>query len=323
MKLIKRFAAFGLVTLLLITPALAATSQQQNTADALNHLGLFLGVGGDKGYALDDTMKRSYGITLLVRLMGMEEEAQSGKYSHPFTDVPQWLDGYVAYAYETGITNGGGGGLFLTDSEMTDYMYLTLILRALGYSDAGEDAEYTWTAPYALAQKLGLISYSSQDAEFTRGDAVDIFWNALSVKLNGTDQQLQEHLIEQGVFTAQKLRAAIYIQLNGVNDTDDTGGAGGTGSSESSGDAGSTGGASDTEDKVLDNYTWEDYSALKDTEKEALYEQYFGNEHLREYIVWLKELKAEYDARQNVIIIDGGGSVDLGEILDQIKNGND
>ncbi|MBQ1241587.1 MAG: hypothetical protein IIX99_00095, partial [Oscillospiraceae bacterium] len=85
------------VVCMLMTSAFALTREQINTADALNYLGLFNGT--DEGYQYNVQLKRSDGITLLVRLLGKEADAANGKYSHPFTDVADWLDPYVAYAY--------------------------------------------------------------------------------------------------------------------------------------------------------------------------------------------------------------------------------
>lgn len=72
--------------------------------DALFSLGLFLGTGTT--YALDHELTREQGITILVRTLGKDEEALSGNYSHPFTDVSEWADGYVGYCYTNNITNG-------------------------------------------------------------------------------------------------------------------------------------------------------------------------------------------------------------------------
>ena len=53
-----------------------------NTADALNELGLFLGTGN--GYALEKSLTRAQGVTLLVRMIGMEETAAKGVYENKY-----------------------------------------------------------------------------------------------------------------------------------------------------------------------------------------------------------------------------------------------
>lgn len=205
----------------------AYTPDQQRAADALNELGLFLGKGGDAGYALDDSLNRMEGITLLVRMIGKESEAKAGTYNVPFTDVTtpenNWSEPYVGYAYANKITDGYGDGIFGAKDAMTDYMFLTLTLRALGYSDKGDAPQFTWDNPYALAEDVGLIADAEADDDFLRGDAVSIFWNAMSAKCANSEDTLVDTLIEAGVFSAAKYETAKDIFKNGRTESADTG----------------------------------------------------------------------------------------------------
>jgi len=189
----------------------AGQDDEIKAADALNELGLFLGTG--VSYELDENLSRVQGVTLLVRMIGKESEALEKKeYNTPFIDVPDWAVGYVGYAYTNHITNGTGADVFGSDENITDYMFLTLTLRALGYTDSGENPQFVWDDPYELAYEAGLINKTVEDKDFTRGDAVIVFWNALGAKIVGTDKTLAESLIENGVFnedvyiTAQNIR---------------------------------------------------------------------------------------------------------------------
>ena len=138
----KKVIALLLVAVLLIPAVSAYTGEQLNTADALNHLGLFLGTG--TSYELDAELTRAQGITLLVRMLGKEEEAASLPYTAPFTDVEEWAKPYVNYAWLHSITNGVSDVRFDSEGVMTDFMFLTLALRVLGYKDSGENATFTW-----------------------------------------------------------------------------------------------------------------------------------------------------------------------------------
>lgn len=214
----KKIIAAMLLVLTLILSSVtcfAYTSADLRTADALNELGLFQGMGGTKGYALDEGLTRAQGMTLLVRMIGKEEEAQNGTYTNKFTDVPTWAKGYVGYAYANGITQGRSETVFDPDGGMTDYMFLTLTLRALGYSDSGINALYTWDKPYDVAYDLGLIDRAVADVTFTRADAVQVFWNAMGVEINGTDDTLSDNLLDQGVFTDAQWEKAQDIQAYG------------------------------------------------------------------------------------------------------------
>jgi len=212
----KRLTGFLTAAALLLSAGLSAnahTPEQERAADALNELGMFLGTG--TSYELDNKLNRVQGITLLIRLMGMEDAALSGTYETPFTDVPDWAAGYVGYAYENGITNGTSAHTFGSDDTITDYMFLTLVLRALGYTDSGDAAQFVWNDPYVLAEQVELISSVQADAEFTRGDAVVVFWNAMSAEIVGTDLTLKETLIAQGVIEEKIYIEAEEISQNG------------------------------------------------------------------------------------------------------------
>ena len=137
-------------------------------------------------------------------------------------DVPDWAEGYVGYAYTNGITDGMGPNTFGPSVQLSDNMFLTLVLRALGYSDKGEKSEFTWDKPYELAKKVGLVSSTVADKSFTRGDAVIIFWNALNAKLVGEDVTLAQSLIKQGIFTAEQFAEAGVIQKLGMDDVLET-----------------------------------------------------------------------------------------------------
>lgn len=207
------------IAMLLSTTVFAATTTQTATADALKSLGLFQGRGGTAGYALDENLTRAEGMALLIRLIGKDEEVKGKTYETPFTDVPDWAAGYVGYAYTNAITDGMGPDKFGPDVRLADNMFLTLVLRALGYADKGENATFTWDKPYALARKIGLVSKEDANKNFTRGDAVMIFWNAMNAKFVDKDMTLAESLIQQKVFTKAELDAAKNIQTGKAPET--------------------------------------------------------------------------------------------------------
>ena len=128
-----------------IVSATAYTPEQNHAADALNSLGLFLGTGN--GYELDKSLTRAEGATLIVRMYGKVDEATANadKYDIPFTDLVGWERGYVGYVYENKITMGVSATEFAPTAPLTDYMFLTFTLRALGYTDLGENAQFATT----------------------------------------------------------------------------------------------------------------------------------------------------------------------------------
>ena len=107
----RRLTCLALVVLLLTGMALpvqAASEKALHSADYLNSLGLFNGVGtgadGKPNYDLDRAPTRQEAVTMLVRLLGKEDEAVNGTWDMPFTDVDDWAAPYVGYAYAEGLT---------------------------------------------------------------------------------------------------------------------------------------------------------------------------------------------------------------------------
>ena len=185
-------------------------SDTQTMADALNLLGLFRGT--DAGYELDRALNRAEALTLVVRLVGAEEKALAGGYTHPYTDVPAWADPYVAYAYTAGITKGVSDICFGAADPVTDSQFLTFILRILGYQDANDGSgDFTWKTPYDLAAGLGLVASAEANANFVRGSAVEIMWAALQTSEKGQETTLADMLMERGAFTKEELAQARMV----------------------------------------------------------------------------------------------------------------
>lgn len=175
-------------------------------ADALYELGLFNGVGNDASgnplYALDRAPTRYEIVTMLVRLLGKEEEANAQMWNTPFTDVAEWAKPYVGYAYVHGLTNGVDATRFDGSSTATKEQYATLVLRALGYTSG---VDFQWNAPWELLAKTGVMlegsSYWSgwaknESSQFRREDMVLMSFLSLSAKVKGRDTSLIEKIMD-------------------------------------------------------------------------------------------------------------------------------
>ena len=173
------------------------TSFEEELAKDLKALGLFKGVS-DTNFDLNREPTRVEALVMLIRVLGKEAEALNSNNGHPFTDVPAWADKYVGYAYKNGLTKGTSATTFGTENANSK-MYITFVLRALGYSDTnGED--FTYENPFVLAKKSGILPEFVNTDIFLRADVVTVSYTALSAKLKGSEQPLSEKLISEGVF---------------------------------------------------------------------------------------------------------------------------
>ena len=216
----------ALVLIIALVPAAyAASSEAIEAADTLHALGLFQGKGTNPDdtpiYALDDAPTRMEAITMLVRLLGKEEEANAGTWEIPFTDVAPWAIPYVGYAYANGLTKGTGSTTFGGTDYVTATQYLTFILRALGY-DSSKD--FKWDAAWELTDQLG-ITHGEYNADnnrsFLRGDVAEISADALSANLKDASATLAEKLIGENVFTAEQYKTVTGQQDDEAQQTEE------------------------------------------------------------------------------------------------------
>lgn len=173
---------------------------EEELAKDLKALGVFKGVS-DTDFALGRAPTRIEALVMLIRTLGKEAEALSKGGKHPFLDVPAWADKYVGYAYENKLTNGMSATKFGSNTTASSSMYLTFVLRALGYSDAnGQD--FTWDNPFTLARSTGIMLGNPDTINFLRADVVLVSYAALEAEVKGTKQTLAQKLIKAGAFSA-------------------------------------------------------------------------------------------------------------------------
>lgn len=182
------------------------TSQEERLAADLKALSLFKGVS-DTNFDLNRAPSRVEALVMLIRVLGKETDALNGVWRHPFNDVPSWANEYVGYAYVNGLTNGISTTEFGTGNANAA-MYLTFVLRSLGYSDNG-GADFTWNDPFSLAKTIGILPSCVDTNNFWRADVVSVSYAALQVAIKGSEQTLAQKLISLGVFT-QELFDSLY-----------------------------------------------------------------------------------------------------------------
>ncbi len=193
----------------------------EHAAKVLYERDLFRGIGtypdGTPNFALDHSTNRHQAVTMLVRLLGKEEEALNGDWDIPFSDVDDWAKPYVGYAYANGLTNGTSPTTFSGNRNVTATQYLTFVLRALGYSSDSEvalgtatSADFRWNAAWELSDAIELTFgqyddntntlFVTQDVDgnpdtsFKRGDVAIVSVIALNTKLKGSDKTLMTKL---------------------------------------------------------------------------------------------------------------------------------
>jgi len=204
----KRFTALILIAVMLFSAMsyrvfAGNVAAEELMAQELRELGLFKGVS-DTNFDLYRPPSRIEAVVMLIRLLGKENDAVNDIWRHPFSDVPAWADNYVGYAYSKGLTNGQSTTEFGTGNASAA-MYVTFILRALGYSDTnGQD--FLWSDPFTLAKTIGIIDNEVNLNDFQRADAVKVSHAALSAYIKGSGGTLAEKLISANVFSEKRFK---------------------------------------------------------------------------------------------------------------------
>ncbi|MBQ5778090.1 MAG: hypothetical protein IIV97_04645 [Oscillospiraceae bacterium] len=167
-------------------------------AYAMKKLGLVRGAAN--GMELYRGNTRAESITMLIRLLGEEENALMAEHQHPFTDVDAWAERYVGYAYRSGYTKGVSATRYDGSSMTTSIQYMTFILRALGYSEEAGDFKYASAVDDAV--RLGVISQSEAaeiySSEFRRDQVMHLSYLALHAKVKGSSRTLLSKLVANG-----------------------------------------------------------------------------------------------------------------------------
>lgn len=184
-------------------PLFAFAASSEEYADKLNKLGLFQGT--DQGFDLDEPLTREQSATMLVRLLGKEDEAKSDQnFQTVFEDVSEkrWSFPYVMYCYEQDITKGTSSNTFSPDKEISAAEFITLVLRLLGYKDTAPETAFEEAVNISLINSNTSEEFKNSE-EFLREDMVYIVYRSLKTKTSEGDI-LARKLEADGVLTEQE-----------------------------------------------------------------------------------------------------------------------
>lgn len=206
-RIVSTLLAAALLAGMLVFPASAAGDTagftdisdpaEAEAAELLRALGVVDGTGAGR-FRPDDNLTRAQFCKLAVLITGRGEEVrrQSGRVI--FSDVKgtHWALGYVNTAAtrasdsEPPLVSGVGNGLFLPDEDIAYGAAVTILMRALGYSDLDVGMGVRWFDGYlSMAAQVGLSEGFSLDGNdpITRGQAARLFRNLLFTEVKDSD----------------------------------------------------------------------------------------------------------------------------------------
>lgn len=211
---IKKLAAIALafgIAISSIFSSFAYDLDSINTkADILNKLSILTGTLN--GYNLDKNITRGEAATFIVKVLGkdkyVKENADQLVTKFPDVEEGKWYTPYVNYCSNEGIISGDNTGNFGPNKYLSEKAFLSMILKAMSYSD------YTWSNIYERAYSIGLLTdkkYANQvndNNNYKRGDVIELLYNALTHKINSSNKSFLEKMIDEGFITRENAQAA-------------------------------------------------------------------------------------------------------------------
>ena len=156
--------------------------------EELSELGVVSGYP-DGTYKPAAVVTRAEMAKLIVTALGLNPTAGTTA----FTDMnaASWAIPYVGYAESLGIIEGYGNGLFGPNDTVTYDQAITMVVRALGYTEACNEMQGVWPAVFVQkANELAILKGVSTGATgATRGDVAVLLNNALAVPMVYADKE--------------------------------------------------------------------------------------------------------------------------------------
>ncbi len=161
----------------------------ENCEGAVNVLTALNVVTGytDGTYKPNDVVSRSEMAQLVIKALGIYDYADAtwSRYSDMNGVGDKWAIPVVEYASNLNIVKGYPDGRFGPDDDVTYQEAVTMIVRAIGYTDECNEMNGAWPAIYIQkATALGLFSDTSSNDKTkgaTRGDIAIMLYNALDL----------------------------------------------------------------------------------------------------------------------------------------------
>jgi hypothetical protein len=141
-------------------------------------------------YEPDKAVNRAEFAALIARALKVPDSALATYTGTTFQDTSGygWAVPYLAYCQQKGIMKGDGYGNAMPGRTISPNEAVTMILRAIGYTDNASVLVGQWPANYvALGQNHNLYEDVSSDVQMNKASAAQMIYNALTVQLVQVD----------------------------------------------------------------------------------------------------------------------------------------
>jgi hypothetical protein len=141
-------------------------------------------------YEPEKAINRAEFAALITRALAIPESALASYTGSTFKDTSgyTWASKYLAFCQEKGIMKGDGYGNAMPGRTISPNEAVTMILRAIGYTDNASVLVGQWPANYvSLGQSFLIYNNVSPSTELDKANAAQMLYNALTVQLVQVD----------------------------------------------------------------------------------------------------------------------------------------
>lgn len=212
------FASFACVASAASYSDVASTASYADAVNLLSNLGILTGYE-DGTFRPDNTVTRAEAATMMVRLLGLDDDVEQGATQFTDVDANHWASGYINVAVAQGIVNGMGDGTFAPDATLTYGQIVKMIVCALGFEPVAK-ANGGWLGGGYLyaASKAGFTKgvNGTQDAAASRATVAVLMYKALEVDM--MEQDSYSTGISGDTFKVQEGKTILteYLELEKV-----------------------------------------------------------------------------------------------------------
>ena len=137
----------------------------------------------DGSYKPENPVNRAEFAAMITRMLGVPDSALAGYSKTSFTDMTGygWANSYIGFCEAKGIVNGYGNGTFGPGNTITVNEAVTMVLRAVGYTNNSSELVGSWPSNYVtLGKRLGLYDDVAATNVIDRASAAQVIYNALT-----------------------------------------------------------------------------------------------------------------------------------------------
>ncbi len=177
-------------------------------------------IGDGVSFNLSGLPDRQQAGVMVVRMRGEEQAAldayRTGKLTYPFEDeTDEWAKPYIAWLYDKKLMLGIGDNQF-GHGICTAQMYVTLMLRALGYVDVATPAspktDFSYEEAISFAREVRIWDdVLESEPTFTRAQLAAVTHQALGTYVKSGTQRLLTQLVSYGAVDAAAARPILNL----------------------------------------------------------------------------------------------------------------